>query len=203
MNTITVNDRTRPYRSLDVHESPSSGYESFSGTPEAHEHQAEAHTRHTPSSLWCIDTIARATPSRKPLELRLIPNSKAPGVSDDCRTNTRAPRIHNAARSVSLRTAGRTSAARRSLGRSATSRAAARYDTDAVTRHRGAWSVLLAQCAAAYENECAGELAWQASKARRRAASSTASFGLETGRFLHEKPTRTRARWFLWDYRTW
>ena len=47
LNTITVNDRTRPYRSLDVHESPSSGYESFSGTPEAHEHQAEAHaTRH-------------------------------------------------------------------------------------------------------------------------------------------------------------
>ena len=43
MNTITVNDRTRPYRSLDVHESPSSGYESFSGTPEADEHQAEAH----------------------------------------------------------------------------------------------------------------------------------------------------------------
>ena len=47
MNTITVNDRTRPYRSLDVYDSPSSVYESFSGTPEAHEHQAEAHaTRH-------------------------------------------------------------------------------------------------------------------------------------------------------------
>ncbi len=43
MNTITVNDRTRPYRSLDVYDSPSSVYESFSGTPEAHEHQAEAH----------------------------------------------------------------------------------------------------------------------------------------------------------------
>ena len=43
MNTITVNDRTRPYRSLDVYDSPSPVYESFSGTPEAHEHQAEAH----------------------------------------------------------------------------------------------------------------------------------------------------------------
>ena len=65
-----------PYRSLDVHESPSSGYESFSGTPEAHEHQAS--TRHShhhyDASAQSHEQHHRALP-----ELRLIHDLKRPG----------------------------------------------------------------------------------------------------------------------------
>ena len=164
MNTITVNDRTRPYRSLDVHESPSSGYESFSGTPEAHEHQAEAHAtrhHHYDASAQSHEQHHRAS---RPSYVSYMTDSKAPGVSDDCRTNTRAPRIHNAARSANLRIAGRASAARRPLGRSDPSRAAPVYD----------WrtAVLLARCATA----C---VCWRAREAASKTRCRAASFGLE------------------------
>ena len=47
-------------------------------------------------------------PSRKPPELRLIPDSKAPGVSDDCPMNTRASRVHDAPRCAEMRIGDRT-----------------------------------------------------------------------------------------------
>ena len=95
-----------------------------------------------PASTRWIETSTRATPSRKPPELRLIPNSKAPGVSDDCPTNTRASHVHDAPKSADLRIGDIPRRAHPSRDLSATSQAAPRYVPGR--------PVLLAQCATAW-----------------------------------------------------
>ena len=100
-----------------------------------------------PASTRWIETSTRATPSRKPPELRLIPNSKAPGVSDDCPTNTRASRVHEAheititnheftmlPKSADLRIGDIPRRAHPSRDLSATSQAAPRYVSPRQTR---------------------------------------------------------------------
>ena len=144
-----------------------------------------------PASTRWIETSTRATPSRKPPELRLIPNSKAPGVSDDCPTNTRASHVHDAPKPADLRFSDIPRRAHPSTypsrDLSDTSQAAPRYVPGR--------PVLLAQCATAWVWSRAhvaarrGSLLWLA-----KSLLSQGSFQRKTTPVSYLKLTLTSAR---------